>query len=596
MSVFDWISMLGGLALFLYGMNVMTAGLERISGGRMEAALEKMTDNVVKSILLGMVVTAAIQSSSATTVIVVGLVNAGLLKLRQAVGIIMGANIGTTITAHILSLSGLGGGGFFSYFKMSTIAPLLALVGILLFLAAKQDKHKNIGQMLLGLSILFFGMFAMEGAVSGLRDAPGFAEMFAKLSNPILGVLAGAIVTAVIQSSSASVGILQALASTGAITFASAFPIIMGQNIGTCITPVLSSIGASKGAKRTAFVHVAFNVVGTVLFLVIIYAVQTLIGFPFWTEAITKSGIANFHTVFNLTCTLAFAPFVRQFEKLAYLVIPVDGSEKVREDETALLDDRFLTSPGFAIQQAREVVERMASLSLENFKGAVELLHAFDKAKLQRLREQEDMVDRYQSQVDIYLLKIAQKTLTNAEKVLLSEVLQVVNEFERIADHADNICDNAQDMYKKNISFSESGMVELDLLCEAVEEILGYAVQGYTDRDGSLAERIDPLEEAIDIMVELLKIRHNERLQQNLCSLDSAFPFLNILTDMERISDHCSNVGVHVIFYSNPREVVDRHDYLQELRRERTGVYQNMTERYSEKYIEPLEKLDVLPV
>lgn len=593
MSIFNAISLLGGLAMFLYGMTIMSSGLERASGGRLEKTLEKMTDNTLKATALGLLVTAAIQSSSATTVIVVGLVNAKILRLRQAIGIIMGANIGTTVTAHILRLSELNtmSNGLYviRFFKPTTLAPVAAIIGILLYMVSKKTARRDLGQILLGFSILFTGMFAMEGAVEPLAEVPQFGELFASLSNPILGVLVGMIVTAIIQSSSASIGILQALTVTGAITASSAFPIILGQNIGTCITPVLSSIGASKNAKRTAFVHVTFNVVGTVIFLVGLYAYQALVGFKFWDAPITRGGIANFHTIFNVVVTLLFLPFTTLLEKIAIFFIKPSGEEIDIDGETDELDERFLGAPSFAISHARNAVVKMANYSLENYKRSIELVRKFDQKKLDLAREVENVIDRLQSRVDQYLVKLSQRELTESENIALSEVLQVVNEFERIGDHDDNICDSAVKIHQTGTAFSAEACREMDCVTEAVLEILQLAINGYIERDTDLATTIEPLEEVIDILIETLKVRHGRRLQDGLCNLDAAFPFVDILYNLERISDHCSNVGVHVISYSGSGQALDRHEYLREMRRVRTAEYQKKFEAYDKKYFDRIK-------
>ncbi|MDR1061696.1 MAG: Na/Pi cotransporter family protein [Clostridiales bacterium] len=593
MSVFNMISLLGGLAFFLYGMSIMASGLERASGGRLEKTLEKMTGNIFKAIFLGALVTATIQSSSATTVIVVGLVNAKILKLKQAIGIIMGANIGTTITAHILRLSDIDASSnvFLTFFKPVTLAPLAAIIGVLLYVISKRRARRDIGQILIGFGVLFSGMFAMEGAVEPLKDLPQFAVMFERFTNPILGVLIGTFVTAVIQSSAASIGILQALTSTGAITFASAFPIIMGQNIGTCITPVLASIGASRNAKRSAFIHVSFNTIGTILFLIAIYAMQYTVGLPFWDEPITKGGIANFHTIFNVVVTIIFIPFAGLLEKLAKFAIKTNAAEAERDDETKELDERFLTAPAYAIQHAREAVIKMASLAQENFGRSIEIAQSYDAKKLELLREIEDVIDRLQGRIDSYLLKLANKELTESENTALSEVLQVVNEFERIGDLANNIGDCAQEMFEKGIVFSGIAMRELELLRDAVGEILAFAVDGYTHRDIKLAETVEPLEAVINILVEALKLKHSERLRSGECSVDSAFPYVQILYNMERIADHCSNVGVHVISYSGQVVIADRHEFLRELRNSQSDEFREKFELYDMKYYERLKNI-----
>lgn len=590
MTIFNVISLCGGLALFLYGMTVMEQGLERASGGRLETLLEQMTGNLFKAIFFGMTVTAAIQSSSGTTVIVVGLVNAKVLGLHQAIGVIMGANIGTTVTAHLLRLTDLeSSNALLQLLNPKTLSPLAAAIGILLYLTAKKPSRRDIGLVLLGFGILFQGMFAMEAAVRPLQTAPQFVQLFASLRNPLLGVLVGALVTAIIQSSSASIGILQALTATGVLTFSNAFPIIMGQNIGTCVTPMLASIGASKNAKRTAVIHVSFNTIGSLLFLGVAYLLQSVIGFAFWDAPISKGGIANFHTFFNLAATLFFIPFAGLLEKLSYLLVKQGKEEQTSDRHTAMLDERFLGSPGYAIQQARGAVAHMAELSLENYHRSVELLKGYDKKKMDLAHEVENTIDRLQSKVDQFLLKLTTQELTEAENVALSEVLQVVNEFERIGDHAENLCETAQHLSQNRIVFSESAWSELDALTDAVTEILELGVTGYIQRDLSLAVTIEPLEEVIDILVEALKVRHSERLRDGLCSVDHAFPYLETLYNLERIADHCSNVGVHVISYGGTGEVLDRHEYLRGMRANQPAEYRQKFNHYDQKYFERIK-------
>lgn len=592
MDVFNVLELLGGLALFLYGMTMLSSGLEKVSGGRLEATLEKLTSNIFKSILVGALVTGAIQSSSATTVIVVGLVNAKQLKLKQAIGIIMGANIGTTVTAHILRLTDIQSTSFFiNLLKPSSFTPVLLVIGVLLVVTSKKSSRRNIGTILIGFGILFTGMFSMEAAVSPLKDMPAIADLFSKFSNPILGVLTGAGVTAVIQSSSASVGILQALSSTGAITFAAAFPIIMGQNIGTCITPVLASIGASKNAKRTAFIHVAFNVIGTILFLIGIYAFQYFVGFPFWNDAIDKGGIATFHTIFNLTITVLLIPFAGLLEKLANRCIRDKQGDSTEEDNVALsLDERFFVSPTLALTHAKEAVELMATLSRKNVKQSFALLFQFDRKSYERIRETENTIDKLQSKVESYLIKITEKTLSESESIALSEMLQLTNEFERIGDHADNICDCAFTMQDKGIIFSGAGKNELTTVFEAVEEILDLSVNAYKNDEFEVSYTVEPLEEVIDMLVETVKQRHVERLKQGKCSIETSFSFNEVLTSMERIADHCSNVGIHLLGYHSPDKNLDRHEYLREMQKSKNSVYTENFDAFDKKYFGAINK------
>ena len=588
MTIFNAISLLGGLALFLYGMTVMANNLERMSGGRLEATMSKITDNIFKSIALGAIVTICIQSSSATTVILVGLVNARILKLRQAIGVIMGANIGTTLTAHMLRLTSLDETAstniLLNLIKPTTLAPAAAIVGILVYFLAKRSAQRDIGQMLLGFSVLFTGMFAMEAAVEPLRGMPEVANLFVAFQNPLLGVLVGTVFTAAVQASSATIGILQALASTGVVTYAAAYPIVMGLNIGTCITPVLASIGASKGAKRTAFVHVAFNVIGTIIFLTAILIIQQTGLLDFWYDPIDKGGIANFHSLFNLLTTLLFIPFTSLLEKMAYVAFKPDADENHFEVDTALLDERFLVSPSFAIANARDAVLKMADYSLENYNRSVELLVNYDKKSHDYAKEVEEVIDRLQSGVDVYLLKLTHNELTEADTVALSEVLQVVNEYERIGDHADALCNIAANIRENQISFSPMAWEELDTVTSAVREILEIAIKGYRGKDSRMAISVEPLEEVIDILVEALKVHHSNRMREGLCSADSAFPFVEILYNLERIADHCSNIGIHTITYSKPGETLDRHEYLRQMRRTPPPEYKERFDYYDKKY------------
>ncbi len=577
---FDVISLLGGLALFLYGMNILGSGLEKISGGRMEKTLEKLTGNIITSVLLGAVVTAAVQSSSATTVIVVGLVNAGILKLRQAIGVIMGANIGTTITAHILRLSDISSDNFFlQFFKPTTLAPLVAVIGIILYMSAKRNSKKDIGQILLGFGILFTGMFNMEAAVAPLKDVPAFTSLFASFSNPILGVIFGAVVTAIIQSSSASVGILQALSSTGQIAYSSAFPIIMGQNIGTCITPILASIGASKNAKRSAMVHLYFNIIGTAVFLTATYAIQYTIGFPFWDMPIDKGGIANFHTIFNVVVTLGFIPFAGVLEKLANWTIRSKDDENNENDDTNKLDERFIRmSPGLAIDQARITVNKMAALAKQNLSASVKMLSKYDLKAMERIKEAENTIDKMEDRLSDYLLKISAKELTEPESRAVTKLLKLMSEFERIGDYAINITEAAEHMFEKNVSFSSVAMQEMTVITDAVYEIVDKAQTATELHDMQKAEEIEPLEEIIDMMEETLKSRHIDRMKNGLCSADAAFPFIEVLSNLERISDHCSNIGVYLIGHeAADNSGIDRHEYIRK-------IHKGETEKYSEKY------------
>ena len=592
------ISLAGGLALFLYGMSMLGSGLEKLSGGRMERTLEKLTKNVFMSVLLGALVTAAIQSSSATTVIVVGLVNAGILKLKPAVGVIMGANIGTTVTAQILRLGDLDSNQnvniFMKFLKPTTLAPLVAIVGIIFFMVSKRTKYKDIGQMLIGFGILFTGMQAMEAAVRPLGENPQFAQLFQSLSNPILGVLVGAGVTALIQSSSASIGILQALSSTGAITFSSAFPIIMGQNIGTCITPILSSIGANKNAKRAASVHLYFNIIGTTIFLIGVYAIQHFIGFSFWSESINKGGIANFHTLFNVIVTIILIPFSGLLAKLAELTIR-DGKKGTEDDlgidSTALakLDERFLISPSLAVAQCEIVVANMGKLAKSNFGKTIKLFSKYDAKLAERIREREDAIDKMEDKVNNYLVKLTDRELTDQESKQVTHLLRVVSEFERVGDYSINLIECAEMLRDKEVCFSEKAMRELYAITDAVQEIIDMSLTAFENNDVELSRKIEPLEETIDTMEDTLKFRHIQRLKNGHCTIDAGVVFLEALTNLERISDHCSNIAVYIIGTNYDKESLNRHDYIKRMHHGDTADYQQYSKLYYDKYFTRIE-------
>ncbi len=589
MDFFMIVSLLGGLALFLYGMSMLGSGLEKLSGGRLEQTLEKLTNNVFKGVLLGALVTGAIQSSSATTVIVVGLVNARILKLRQAIGIIMGANIGTTVTAHILRLSDLSSDNFFlMLLKPTTLAPVVGIIGILMVMVGKKQKYKTLGEILLGFCILFTGMFNMEAAVSPLSESPEFANLFASFSNPVIGVLVGAGVTAIIQSSSASIGILQALSSTGIITWSSAIPIILGQNIGTCITPILASIGASKNAKRTAAVHLSFNIIGTCVFLIVIYTIQSISPFSFWDLPIDKGGIANFHTTFNVCVTLMFLPFVGLLEKLVIHLIPDQQTADEVDDPAIALDDRLLASPGLAIQHCRDAVLQMGKLARKNFSASVRQLEQYNHKEAEKIREREDTIDRLEDRLGNYMLKIPQDNLSEQSSATISALLHILSEFERIGDYSINLVEFAENMESTGAEFSPQAQFELTTIGEAVKEAIDMALGCFEKQDLALAETIEPLEEVVDQMQETLKDRHINRLRNGQCTVDAAFPFVESLSCLERISDHCSNIGVYMISYVRGSDEVDHHTYIMQLHAGQVGHYNEQFRRYTEKYYDQI--------
>lgn len=558
-DVLSIVQMIGGLALFIYGMTTMGKGLERAAGSKLEKTLEKMTGNVFTALIMGMVVTMVIQSSSATTVMVVGFVNAGIMTLKQSVGVILGANIGTTVTAQILRLSGGDGSGnlFMDLLKPKNLAYIIVLVGVIIMMLAKKRRTRDIADIFTGFGILFIGMAVMEGAVAPLADLPQFADLFAAISNPVLGVVVGAGVTAIIQSSSASVGILQALSATGAITYSAAIPIILGQNIGTCITAFLSSLGGSKNARRTAMVHFYFNLIGSIAFLVAIYAVQYTVGFSFWENPIDKGGIANFHTLFNVTCTLLFLPFTGLLVKLAKWSVPTGETQ---EDPLAKLEPRFLTTPALALDQAQRCIADMGEAAKSNFHLAVDPMFGGSAASEEIFREHEAFLDRAEVEIGRYLT-----TMHNVRSVdqrrQSAEMMHSLSDFEKIGDYAQNIFDRADEFRQAGLSFSTTAMNELHAMTDAVSEVLDMTVEAYVTQSVSLARSVEPLEEVVDTMKEQLKSRHIERLGEGGCTMQTGIHFLDIVHDLEKISDHCSNIAIYTIQLVEGAEEFDTHAY-----------------------------------
>ena len=558
-DVLSIVQMIGGLALFIYGMTTMGKGLERAAGSKLEKTLEKMTGSVFTALIMGMVVTMVIQSSSATTVMVVGFVNAGIMTLKQSVGVILGANIGTTVTAQILRLSGGDGSGnlFMDLLKPKNLAYIIVLVGVIIMMLAKKRRTRDIADIFTGFGILFIGMAVMEGAVAPLADLPQFADLFAAISNPVLGVLVGAGVTAIIQSSSASVGILQALSTTGAITYSAAIPIILGQNIGTCITAFLSSLGGSKNARRTAMVHFYFNLIGSIAFLVAIYAVQYTVGFSFWENPIDKGGIANFHTLFNVTCTLLFLPFTGLLVKLARWSVPTGETQ---EDPLAKLEPRFLTTPALALDQAQRCIADMGEAAKSNFHLAVDPMFGGSAASEEIFREHEAFLDRAEVEIGRYLT-----TMHNVRSVdqrrQSAEMMHSLSDFEKIGDYAQNIFDRADEFRQAGLSFSATAMNELHAMTDAVSEVLDMTVEAYVTQSVSLARSVEPLEEVVDTMKEQLKSRHIERLGEGGCTMQTGIHFLDIVHDLEKISDHCSNIAIYTIQLVEGAEEFDTHAY-----------------------------------
>ena len=586
MSVFDILTMIGGLALFLYGMEVMGNGLSKASGGRMERILEKMTDNIFKAVLLGAGVTAVIQSSSATTVMVVGFVNSGIMKLSQAVGVIMGANIGTTVTSWLLSLTGIQGDNFIlTLMKPSSFSPILAVIGIGFLMFSKNEKKKDIGTIMIGFTVLMFGMETMSDAVKPLADVPEFANILLMFKNPLLGMLAGLVLTAVIQSSSASVGILQALCMTGAVTYGTALPIIMGQNIGTCVTALLSSIGAKKNAKRAAFVHLYFNLIGTILFMIVFYSINAFVNFGVLQDMAAPAGIAVIHSIFNILTTIVLLPFGKGLEKLATLTIR-EKEEPVEEIAELVplkhLDARFLEQPAFAVTQSMDVMNQMAGYSAEALYDSLELMKDYSDEKWQRVEALEDIVDKYEDELGTYLAKVSGKELAEEDSKRVSNGLHCIGDLERISDHALAIAEIYAKMHKEEMVFSDKAMAELNLYSNAVYEIMSMTCKALNEDDMKIAKRIEPLEEVINGLNATIKKQHIKRLQKGKCTIELGIALENLLNNYERVADHCSNVAASLLQVKT--DSFDTHEYLNRVKQESNVEFQAMYSMYKEKY------------
>lgn len=585
MDIFGILTLIGGLALFLYGMSVMGDGLEKVSGGKLELLLERLTSNPIKAVGLGAVVTAVIQSSSATTVMVVGFVNSGIMKLSQAIGIIMGANVGTTITSWILSLTGIESDNvWIRLLKPSSFTPVLALIGIILYMTGKNSKKRDIGGILLGFSVLMFGMEAMSGAVEPLADVPEFTNMLTMFQNPILGVFVGAILTAVIQSSSASVGILQALSVTGAFSYGSVIPIIMGQNIGTCVTAMLSAVGANKSAKRTAFVHLYFNLIGATVFMILYFSLNALIGFDFSDDVVGVAGIALIHSIFNLFTTVILLPFTKVLEKLAYLTIPISEEEKkpTIDKEFQLLDDRFLNTPGFAIEQCRSLANKMAELSKECFLKAMDVLGNYSDEGVEEVISLENRIDLYEDKLSVYLTKLSSRNLAYNDSQNVSTLLHCITDLERISDHAVNVVESAQEMYIKDLHFSKKAQEEMYIYSHAVEDILDRTIHAFIHGDEQQALTVEPLEEVIDELNKNVKKRHIKRLRKGKCTIELGLILSDIATNYERVSDHCSNIAVCLIQVQDTE--LEAHSYVNHLKDGEHLSFEKQVELLEEKY------------
>lgn len=582
MDIFSVIAFLGGLAFFLYGMSMLGDGLSRASGGKMEKILEKLTNNRIKAVLLGAGVTAVIQSSSATTVMVVGFVNAGIMKLNQAVGLIMGANIGTTATSWILSLTGIEGSNFFlKMLKPTSFAPILAIIGAFILMFAKSEKKKNVATIMVGFAILMSGMTAMSSAVEPLAEVPEFGQILVKFANPVAGVLAGMIITAVIQSSSASVGILQALCATGNVTYGLAIPIIMGQNIGTCITAIMSAIGANKNAKRAAAIHLYFNLIGTVVCLILFYGINVFVHFDFLTDAIGPANIAIIHSVFNIFTTVLLLPFGNQLVKLAQLTVGNHEEKEVSDEmQIPVLDERFLERPAVATEYSYVAAKRMAYLSRESLLSSLELFDQYDDKKAERITELEETVDQYEDKIGSYLVQLSSKTLSDTDSRSMTMLLHCIGDFERISDHAVSLMRSAKEMKEKDLHFSEHADAEMSVFRAAVKDIVDTAFSAFVTDNVKEAKKVESLEDVIDDINIQVRNRHVRRLQEGRCTIQLGFILSDMCTDMERISDHCSNISAYQVQQHDSE--YDPHAYSNEIRDHED--FRQQREKYRELY------------
>lgn len=584
MGISDILTMVGGLALFLFGMHTLSGSLEKLAGGSLEKWLEKLTSSPIRGVLLGAGVTALIQSSAATTVMMVGFVNSGIMKLSQAIGVIMGANIGTTATSWLISLSAVEGTGFITLFKPSTFTPILALVGVVMLMFCKSDKKKTIGIIMLGFATLMFGMDMMSDGARVLEGNEQFCSIMTMFSNPILGVLAGAVLTAILQSSSVSIGILQSFSNaTGGITYSIALPIILGQNIGSCVTALISSIGANKSAKRVAIVHLYFNIIGTVLFLTVFYTLNAFVNFAFMNDSLNSIGISIIHTCFNVLTTAVFLPFTKQLEKLAKLTIRDKPGEET--PERPLLDERLLKTPSVAIEQCRNVACKMANLTKTTLISSLGLLTEFDQKLAQEIVDNENTIDIYEDKIGSYILKISSKDLSVSESQIVSNLLHTIGDLERISDHAVNIMEAASEMHTKKVKFSPQAFDEVEVITSAVIEILTMSINAFISGDVELAKEVEPLEDVIDQLRSDLKSRHIERLRKGMCTIELGFILSDILTNIERVSDHCSNIAVCLIQIKENN--MDTHEYMTELKKLEKSEFMDEFTSYQTKYMLP---------
>lgn len=579
MTIFSVFTLCGGLAFFLFGMNVMSQSLEKIAGGKLETTLKKMTSNPFKSLLLGIGITVAIQSSSAMTVMLVGLVNSGIMELSQTVGVIMGSNIGTTLTAWILSMSGIESDNIFiSLLKPENFSPIFALLGVILIMMSKKTKNKDIGTILVGFSILMYGMEMMKNAVSPLAEMPEFENLLVAFKNPFLSVLFGAVFTGIIQSSAASVGILQALSLTGTISYRMAIPIIMGQNIGTCVTALISSIGVNKNAKRVTIVHITFNLIGTIVCLTLFYLADFIFNFAFTDKPITPVAIAVVHSIFNISTTIILLPFSNFLVKFAEKVIPVSDAK----EENVLLDSRLLSSPPLAVSQCMERAIEMSEIARKAFIESLGLIFCYDAKTADKVEKKEQILDKMDDTLSAYMIQLSQKDLTDSDTNTISELLHTISDFERIGDHAINIVEIAQQMNTESKTFSKVAQDDFTTLFSALTEIFDITIKAFHDNDYAVAVTVEPLEEVIDKLTAKIKDKHIKRLQSGQCSPELGVLLSDLLINCERASDHCSNIAISIIQTTN--SALESHDYINELREERTPEFVSSYKKYKEKY------------
>lgn len=580
MNIFNIFTLLGGLAFFLYGMTVMSSGLEKVAGGKMEQLLREMTSNPIKSLVLGMGITVIVQSSSAVTVMLVGLVNSGIMNLTQAIGVIMGSNIGTTVTAWILSLSGIESDNFFvQLLKPESFSPLLALAGVIMMMASKKNKPKNVGTILIGFAVLMFGMELMKNAMSPLADMPEFTHILTAFSNPILGIIIGTVVTAIIQSSAASVGILQALSLTGSISYGMAFPIIMGQNIGTCISAVLSAIGVNTNARRVAAVHIAFNVIGTIIFMVVYQIINAIWSIPIFKESINPFGIAVLHSIFNIATTIMLFPFTKFLERIAVLTVPDDKNKKEQE---VIIDERLLLSPTFAIGECTRLTAEMAKVVEYNFINSTKMLKSFHQRSAEHIAENEIKIDTYEDKLGSFLLKLAGRQLSDDDSNRITQLLLTIGDYERIGDHASYILKIAETMHEKKQKFSPEAIEELKVIVHAVSELFRMTLEVFTTDNTILAQEVEPLEQVIKKNIRKVKNRHIKRLKEGLCSVDVSFMFSDLMNDLRRIAAHCSNIATCTVQIKD--STMEKHEYSQRTKSLENTDFTNKYENYKSIY------------